>query len=35
MSLTVVLAVGPVLERVLDDTFPLWHQGLSRENYGR
>jgi predicted N-acetyltransferase YhbS len=35
MALTVVPAVGPVLERVLDDTFPLWHEGLSRENYGR
>lgn len=35
MALTVVPAVGAVLERVLDDTFPLWHDGLSRENYGR
>jgi GNAT superfamily N-acetyltransferase len=35
MALTVVPAVGTVLERVLDDTFLLWHDGLSRENYGR
>ncbi|MCC7034382.1 MAG: GNAT family N-acetyltransferase [Acidobacteria bacterium] len=35
MALTVVPAVGPVLERVLDDTFLLWHDGLTRENYGR
>ncbi len=35
MALTVVPATGPVLERILDDTFPLWHDGLSRENYGR
>ncbi|MCC7127056.1 MAG: GNAT family N-acetyltransferase, partial [Acidobacteria bacterium] len=35
MALRVVPATGPVLERILDDTFPLWHDGLSRENYGR
>jgi predicted N-acetyltransferase YhbS len=35
VALNVVPAVGPVLERILDDTFPLWHEGLSRENYGR
>jgi GNAT superfamily N-acetyltransferase len=35
MALNVVPAVGPVLERVLDDTFPLWHEGLSRQAYGR
>lgn len=35
MALTVAPAVGPVLERVLDDTYPLWHEGLTRENYGR
>jgi GNAT superfamily N-acetyltransferase len=27
--------VGGVLERILDDTFPLWHDGLSREHYGK
>ena len=35
MSLNVVPAVGAVLERILDDTYPLWHDGLSRQNYGR
>ncbi|MGE0865534.1 MAG: GNAT family N-acetyltransferase [Vicinamibacterales bacterium] len=35
MSLQVVPAVGDVLERVLDDTFPLWNDGLSREHYGK
>jgi predicted N-acetyltransferase YhbS len=33
-SLKVVPATGPVLERILDDTFALWHDGLSREKYG-
>jgi GNAT superfamily N-acetyltransferase len=35
VSLSLVPAVGAVLERILDDTYPLWHDGLSRENYGR
>jgi GNAT superfamily N-acetyltransferase len=35
VALSVVPAVGAVLERILDDTYPLWHEGLSRENYGR
>ena len=35
MSLSVVPAVGPVLERVLDETFSLWHDGLSRVSYGK
>jgi GNAT superfamily N-acetyltransferase len=35
VSLSVVPAVGAVLERILDDTFPLWHDGLTRPNYGR
>ncbi len=35
MSLQLIPAEGPVLERILDDTFGLWHDGLSRENYGR
>ena len=35
MSLNVVPAVGGVLERILDDTYPVWHDGLSRQNYGR
>ena len=35
MALTVVPATGVVLERILDDTYPLWHDGLSREGYGK
>lgn len=31
----VVLADGPLLERILDDTFPVWHEGLSREAYSK
>jgi GNAT superfamily N-acetyltransferase len=35
MPLNLVPAVGVVLERILDDTYPFWHDGLSREGYGR
>jgi GNAT superfamily N-acetyltransferase len=35
MPLTLIPAVGPVLERVLDSTHPLWHDELGRENYAR
>ena len=35
MPFQVVPAVGPVLEQVLDDTHPLWHDGLSREHYAK
>jgi predicted N-acetyltransferase YhbS len=35
MPLQVVPATGPVLEQVLDDTFSIWHDGLSREHYGK
>jgi GNAT superfamily N-acetyltransferase len=35
MSLTIVPAVGVVLERILDDTYPVWHDGLSRDHYGK
>ena len=35
MSLSMVPAVGALLERILDDTYSLWHDGLSRQNYGR
>jgi GNAT superfamily N-acetyltransferase len=35
VSLRVVPAVGAVLERILDDTYPTWHDGLNRQNYGR
>ena len=35
MPLQVVPATGPVLEQILDDTFSIWHDGLSRENYGK
>jgi predicted N-acetyltransferase YhbS len=30
-----VTAEGPLLEHVLDGTFPLWGEGLSRQAYGR
>ena len=35
MPFQVVPATGAVLEQVLDDTFPLWNDGLSRENYAK
>ncbi|MGH9385025.1 MAG: GNAT family N-acetyltransferase [Vicinamibacterales bacterium] len=35
MSLQVIPATGPILERILDDTFVIWHDGLSRQNYSR
>jgi GNAT superfamily N-acetyltransferase len=31
----VVQADEPLIERVLDDTFPVWHEGLSREAYSK
>jgi GNAT superfamily N-acetyltransferase len=30
-----VQADEPLIERVLDDTFPVWHEGLSREAYSK
>ena len=35
MPFQVVPAVGPVLEQVLNDTHPLWNDGISRENYAK
>ena len=35
MPFHVVPATGAVLEQVLDDTFPLWNDGLSRDNYAK
>ena len=35
MPFHVVPATGVVLEQVLSDTFPLWNDGLSRENYAK
>lgn len=35
MPFHVVPAAGPILEQVLDDTYPLWNDGLSRQNYGK
>ena len=35
MPFHVVPATGVVLEQVLNDTFPLWNDGLSRPNYAR
>ncbi|HYB93461.1 MAG TPA: GNAT family N-acetyltransferase [Vicinamibacterales bacterium] len=35
MPLQVVPAVGPVLDQILADTHPLWHDGLSLANYAK
>jgi predicted N-acetyltransferase YhbS len=35
MPFHVVPATGPILEQVLTDTFPLWNDGLSRQNYAK
>jgi predicted N-acetyltransferase YhbS len=35
MPLQVVPASGPILERILDDTYPLWNDGLSRDQYAK
>src|SRR5688572_1847107 len=35
MPFHVVPATGAVLEQVLDDTFPLWNDGLSRDGYAK
>ncbi len=35
MPFHVVPATGAVLEQVLNDTFPLWDDGLTRENYAK
>jgi GNAT superfamily N-acetyltransferase len=35
MPLRVLPADGDILERVLDDTFPMWNDGLSRAYYGK
>jgi GNAT superfamily N-acetyltransferase len=32
---TVVRAEGAVLDRILEATHPIWHEGLSRQAYGR
>jgi GNAT superfamily N-acetyltransferase len=32
---TLIRAAGPVLEQILDETFPLWGDGLSRRAYGQ
>jgi GNAT superfamily N-acetyltransferase len=33
--MNVVLAEGPLLERILDHTFGVWHEGLTRAAYSR
>lgn len=35
MPFHVVPANGALLDQILDDTYTLWNDGLSRENYGR
>jgi predicted N-acetyltransferase YhbS len=33
--MSLVRADGPLLDRILDHTFPVWNEGLSREAYGK
>ena len=35
MGLEIVPATGELLERILDETFPIWGEGLDRAGYGR
>jgi GNAT superfamily N-acetyltransferase len=35
MKLQIVPSTGPLIERILDDTFQLWHEDLTRDAYGR
>jgi predicted N-acetyltransferase YhbS len=35
MGLNVVAATGDLLEQILDQTFPVWGEGLDRDAYGR
>ena len=35
MPLQIVPATGAVLEHILDDTYSIWHDRLSREHYGK
>jgi len=30
-----ITAIGPTLERILDGTYPIWNEGISREAYSR
>lgn len=33
--MNVVVAEGPFLERIFDETYPIWHDGLSRRGYSQ
>ena len=35
MGFELVIAEGPILEEILDATYPVWHEGLTRDAYGR
>lgn len=35
MSIRLVRAEGPLLDRILDHTFPVWNEGLTRAAYGQ
>jgi GNAT superfamily N-acetyltransferase len=35
VTITLVPAEGAVLDRILDATYAIWHEGLSRQAYGR
>ncbi len=33
--MSLITATGPTLERILDGTYPIWNEGISREAYSR
>jgi GNAT superfamily N-acetyltransferase len=35
LSMQIIVAAGQILEEILDATFPLWNEGLTRQAYGR
>ena len=35
MGFELVIAEGPILEEILDATYPVWHEGLTRDAYAR
>jgi GNAT superfamily N-acetyltransferase len=35
LSMQLVTAEGPILDEILDATYPVWHEGLTRDAYAR
>jgi GNAT superfamily N-acetyltransferase len=35
LEFELVIAEGPILEEILDATYPVWHEGLTRDAYAR